>query len=511
MNTILHSSRRASLLRRTLLASAVTLGVAGAVGTGFVIGHSEEARAEAVRVEAPAPADFSTVVERVRPAVVSVQVKTEAEPVSQRGTFRGFEDLPEDSPFYEFFRRFGTPPGFDEEERGERPGARPNLPRRFGMSQGSGFFISEDGYLITNNHVVEGSEEFTILMDDGREFDAKLIGRDERTDLALLKVEGNGFTYVTLATEHPKVGQWALAVGNPFGLGGTVTAGIISAEGRDIGAGPYDNFLQIDAPVNRGNSGGPTFNTRGEVIGVNTAIFSPSGGNVGIAFAIPADTVSDVVDDLRSKGVVTRGWLGVQIQPVTADIAASLGVEETSGALVSDAQESGPAAAAGIESGDIITAVDGTTVKDPKELSQKIAGLEPDRSVKISVLRDGKEQDFDVTLGNLNELDKQTAAKASEPDAKPEPASVDSLGLTLEPNMDGDGVLVAGVADDSPASETGLAAGDVILSVGDRTVATVDDVQEGIDAAKESGREAVLLKVQSERGTRFIGVPFERG
>jgi len=196
---------------------------------------------------------------------------------------------------------------------------------------------------------------------------------------------------------------------------------------------------------------------------------------------------------------------------VTADIAASLGVEETSGALVSDAQESGPAAAAGIESGDIITAVDGTTVKDPKELSQKIAGLEPDRSVKVSVLRDGSTRDFDVTLGNLNELDQQTAATASEPDATPEPASVDSLGLTLEPNLNGDGVTVAGVADDSPASETGLSAGDIILSVGDRTVASVDDVQEGIDAAKESGREAVLLKVQSERGTRFVGVPFERG
>ena len=234
---------------------------------------------------------------------------------------------------------------------------------------------------------------YPVVTQDGKELDAKLIGKDERTDLALLKVEGKDFKYVTFATDKPKVGQWVLAVGNPFGLGGTVTAGIISAHGRDIGSGPYDDFLQIDAPVNRGNSGGPTFNLHGEVVGVNTAIFSPSGGNVGIAFAIPASTVSDIVGDLKDKGIVTRGWLGVQIQPVTDDIAKSLGIENTHGAIVADATADGPAQGAGIKTGDIITKVNGTDVASPKELSETIAKLEPGAKIKVTVMRDGHERE----------------------------------------------------------------------------------------------------------------------
>ena len=304
---------RARRIRNALLASVFTVGLAGATGAGVVLSDSHIARAEAVQVQAPAPADFSAIVETVKPAVVSVQVKTEVEQVARRD-MPNMENIPPE--LREFFRNFGgMPRGFDDEEDGN--GRQPYHPRR-GMSQGSGFFLTEDGYVVTNAHVVEDAREYTVITDDGRELAAKLIGTDERTDLALLKVDGHDFPYVKLATETPKIGQWVLAVGNPFGLGGTVTAGIISAEGRDIGAGPYDNFLQIDAPVNRGNSGGPTFNTKGEVVGVNTAIFSPSGGNVGIAFAIPANTVQEVVSDLRKDGTVTRGWLGVQIQPVTA-------------------------------------------------------------------------------------------------------------------------------------------------------------------------------------------------
>ena len=299
--------------------------------------------------------------------------------------------------------------------------------------------------------------QYTVLMDDGRELDAKLIGKDERTDVALLKVDGQGFKYVSFATEQPKVGQWVLAVGNPFGLGGTVTAGIISAEGRDIGSGPYDNFLQIDAPVNRGNSGGPAFNVHGEVVGMNTAIFSPSGGNVGIAFAIPANTVSEIVGDLKDHGSVTRGWLGVQIQPVTKEIASSLGVKDTEGAIVADASDNGPALKAGIKSGDIITAVDGKAVKDPRSLSQMIAGIEPGKMVTISVLRDGKSQDVKVTLGNLNDFDKTQQASNDQPQSSGvQHGSLAALGLTLEPNPDGEGVRVAGVTDESPASDKGL-------------------------------------------------------
>jgi serine protease Do len=506
------SSLRARRFRNALLASALTIGVAGTTGAGMLLSDSHVALAQPVEAPATvAPSDFTTVVETVKPAVVGVQVRTDMEAVTDRvvpNLPEGFGNLPEDHPFNEFFRRFGAPRGFgDDNDR-----AQPYQPRR-GLSQGSGFFISEDGYLVTNAHVVEDSNEITVVMDDGRELEAELIGTDERTDLALLKVEGNSFAYVKFAQEEAKVGQWVIAVGNPFGLGGTVTAGIISASGRDIGSGPYDNFLQIDAPVNRGNSGGPTFNTKGEVIGVNTAIFSPSGGNVGIAFAIPANTVQEIVSDLRDDGVVTRGWLGVQIQPVTEDIAASLGVQGTDGAIVADAQANGPAKAAGIQAGDIITKVDDTAVKSPKELSETIAGLEPNRKINVTVLRNGQEQQIEVTLGNLNQLDTTQQANA-EPDEAPaevQPGSLDGLGLTVEPNENGDGVVVVGVEDDSPAAENGIRTGDVIVSVGDTAVKSVDDVEKGVSAAQERGREAVLLKVQGENGVRFVGVPLERG
>jgi serine protease Do len=360
--------------------------------------------------------------------------------------------------------------------------------------------------------VVEDSEEISIIMDDGRELDAELVGTDPRTDLALLKVEGDDFTYVSMSEEEPKVGQWVLAVGNPFGLGGSVSAGIISAEGRDIGSGPYDDYLQIDAPVNRGNSGGPAFNTQGEVVGVNTAIYSPSGGNVGIAFAIPADMVREVVSDLRKDGVVTRGWLGVQIQPVTEEIADSLGIEETDGAIVADAQPDGPAEQAGIRSGDIITMVDDDSVADPKALSEMIAHLEPETEVTITVLRDGKERKIDVTLGDLNELDEQLQARAQSGDADGEdadPASLDGLGLTVEESAEG--VVITGVSSDSPAAETGIRAGDIIVSIGSDAVESVEDVEAGIAEAQKQGREAVLFKVEGENGARFVGVPFARG
>jgi len=269
------------------------------------------------------------------------------------------------------------------------------------MSQGSGFFISADGYLVTNNHVVEKGSEIEVLMDDGRTLEAKVVGTDPKTDLALLKVDGKDFPFVELAPQTPRVGDWVVAVGNPFGLGGTVTAGIVSARARDIGAGPYDDFLQIDAPINRGNSGGPTFNLAGEVVGVNTAIYSPSGGSVGVAFAIPATTVRTVVDQLERDGRVSHGYLGVQAQTLTKDLADGLGLSEPRGALVASANPNTPAAKAGLKAGDVITAINGERVADAHELSRKIAGITPGSAVAITYLRGGKERTARAPLATL--------------------------------------------------------------------------------------------------------------
>ena len=446
MTNVANPTTRARRIRNALLASVFTLGIVGAAGTGVLVSNSHLAFAEPVRVDAAAPADFSAIVEQVAPAVVSVQVKTEVAAVSDNVP-EGFDDLPPG--LQDFFRRFQMPgePGDDD---------GPLHPRR-GASQGSGFFITDDGYIVTNSHVVADAKSYQVVTQDGTELDAKLIGKDDRTDLALLKVEGRNFKYVTFARDKPKVGQWVLAVGNPFGLGGTVTAGILSAEGRDIGSGPYDNFLQIDAPVNRGNSGGPTFNVHGEVVGVNTAIFSPSGGNVGIAFAIPAAEVEEIVSDLREHGVVTRGWLGVQIQPVTEDIAKSLGIDETQGAIVADATPEGPAQGAGIKTGDIIVMVNGNAVKGPKELSEMIAKIEPGSKVTVTVMREGSEHNINVTLGNLNDFDKQqqTSSNDEQPAAPTENGSLAALGLKLEPNPEGEGVRVAKVDAESPGGRQG--------------------------------------------------------
>src|SRR4051794_2341089 len=310
------------------------------------------------------PVGFADIVERVKPSVISVKVNIAEKTASKDKDDSANRD--DDSPFQpgspmeRFFRRFGGPDGLPPGLRGGPRGGRGAV-----TGQGSGFFISPDGYAVTNNHVVDGADKVEVTTDDGKTYSAKVIGTDPRTDVALIKVAGRtDFPFAKLSEAKPRIGDWVLAVGNPFGLGGTVTAGIVSASGRDIGNGPYDDFIQIDAPVNKGNSGGPAFNTEGEVMGVNTAIYSPSGGSVGIAFSIPASTVKSVIAQLKDKGTVSRGWIGVQIQPVTADIADSLGLKKAEGALVAEPQANGPAAKAGIESGDVITAVNGEPVKD---------------------------------------------------------------------------------------------------------------------------------------------------
>src|SRR6202047_1506533 len=377
------------------------------------------------------PVGFADIVERVKPSVISVKVNiNEKVATKDDGANNNNDDSPfqPGSPMERFFRRFGGPDGLP-------PGMR-GMPKGRGVvtGQGSGFFISADGYAVTNNHVVDGADKVEVTTDDGKIFKAKVIGTDARTDLALIKVEGgSNFPFAKLSDGKPRIGDWVLAVGNPFGLGGTVTAGIVSASGRDIGNGPYDDFIQIDAPVNKGNSGGPAFNTEGEVMGVNTAIYSPSGGSVGIAFSIPASTVKNVVAQLKDKGTVSRGWIGVQIQPVTPDIADSLGLKKPEGALVAEPQANGPAAKAGIESGDVITAVNGEAVKDARALRRTIGALAPGNAGKLNVLHKGQDKVINLTLGQLpNTLEAKADNDNSDKGGATRGTDVPKLGLTLD-------------------------------------------------------------------------------
>ena len=449
------------------------------------------------------PASFAGVVDHVKGAVVSVKVKTEESKVSYDGEEQPMPNFPKGGPLEKFFHQFGGR-GFGE-QFGDRGGQdRP----RSGLAQGSGFFISADGYVVTNNHVVEHAKEVTIVTADGKSIPARIVGTDPKTDLALLKVkEGSDYPYVSFASQAPRVGDWVIAVGNPFGLGGTVTAGIVSARGRDIGSGPYDDFLQIDAPVNHGNSGGPTFNAEGEVVGVNTAIFSPSGGSVGIGFAIASDVAKSVVQSLKEEGKVARGWLGVQIQPVSQDIADSLGLKDAKGALVAKAEKDAPAAAAGLKEGDVVDSVNGESVADSHDLARKIAALGPKKEAVLSIIRNGSTRTVKVTLGSVPD-DKQ--AKADVPDESSKDAMT-KYGMTLAPaaSVEGagkNGVVVADVDPDGAAAQKGIRTGDVIVEVAGKPVSRPSDVTAAIDTAKADGKKSVLLRVSSEDNMRFVAL-----
>ena len=550
-------SRRLTARRLALLGTTILGLSAGALLVApSVLPNSYVAIAQSQNLARPV--GFADIVERVKPAVISVRVKMEAraQPSADESPF------PPGSQMDQFFRRNSPPDG-----------ANPSPPRSRGFTtgQGSGFFISPDGFAVTNNHVVDKATNVQVTADDGKSYQAKVIGVDQRTDLALIKVEGANFPYVKLSDKSPRIGDWVIAVGNPFGLGGTVTAGIVSARGRDIGSGPYDDFIQIDAPVNKGNSGGPTFDVDGNVIGVNTAIFSPSGGSVGIAFAIPAETVKTVVAQLKDKGSVVRGWIGVQVQPVTAEVAQSLGLKKAEGALVAEPQANGPAAAAGIESGDIITSVNGLAIKDSRELARRIGGLPPGASVKLVVLHKGAEKNVSITLGELpavreannaptpgerdmrrrrdRDQDLQRGPERDEnigprserrrdrdnpgdlrgdrenrgdlrgdrenrgeqrADRGGQRAQMPRLGLSLAPGQNSEGVVIAGVEPDSPAAEIGFKAGDVILDVGGKTVTSPADVRKALFDARTEGKRNVMLRIKSQEGTRFVTIPLDR-
>ncbi len=453
----------------------------------------QAAAAQVDAVGAPAPVSFADIIEKVKATVVGVRVKVEEQGAGNADR----QELPvkPGTPFGEFFRRFGIP--------------LPQTPSpKFETALGSGFFISGDGYIVTNNHVVAHGKSFEVITDDGKTYPAKVIGTDPLTDVALIKVAASrDFPYVKFAETEPRIGDWVLAVGNPFGLGGTVTAGIVSARGRNIGEGPYEEFIQIDAPVNKGNSGGPTFNVKGEVIGVNTAIYSPSGGFVGVAFDIPAATVKLVAQQLKEKGHVTRGWIGVEIQKVTPTIAEAIGLKKAAGALVTKVNKESPASKAGVEAGDVITALNSQPVEDPGDLARKIAAIAPGTSVTFGVFRNGQEKSLAVILGQLPPSVEKPAPQ------KPEaPREQSSIGLTLVPagtiaGAGEHGLLVIGVNPRGPAADSGVQVGDLILSVGGHPVETVDDVNKLVAEAHSQSKRAILLRIKRDDTTIFVAIP----
>ncbi len=497
---------RRHLSARTGRRALIAIGCAGALGLAFAVPNG----AGVLRTEPAyaqdanrAPASFADVAEKVRPAVVSVFTKGT---VVEEPDGRNYQipELPKDHPFHDFFDQF----------RKNFPNGQPQ--HRLERAQGSGFLISPDGYVVTNNHVIDKASEISVTFESEEKYTATVVGTDQRTDIALLKIKGNKKfnRYLQFAPTQPRVGDWVLAVGNPFGLGGTVTAGIVSAGGRTIGAGPYD-YLQIDAAVNRGNSGGPAVNLNGDVIGVNTAIYSPSGGNVGIAFAIPSQLAQKVVEELKSTGKVSRGWLGVTIQDVNQDIAESLGMKQTKGALITKIMEDGPSAKSDLKVRDVVVQVNGEQIDNSRDLARKIADLHPDSSAKLQVVRDGKEQAINVKLGTFPSSDKLAAlTEEDDNNGGSEHEQMKDLGLTLSPatEVEGageEGVAVTDVDQSSEAADKGLKAGDVILEVGGKKVSSTKDVVDGVREARNKGRKAVLLQLRSDRQTRFVALSLE--
>ncbi|MBR0684008.1 Do family serine endopeptidase [Roseomonas eburnea] len=473
-------------LRRSALAAGMLAFALGTTALTAIPGTAQQVpapvAAAAARVAAP---DFAEVAGRVGPSVVRVLT-------TERAAAATAEVPPElrGSPMEEMFRRFG---GREAPQQGQRR-----------AGQGSGFIVQADGYIVTNAHVVGENAEVRVVLADARELPARVVGRDTATDIALLKVEA-GAPLPALAfgdSDRTRVGEWVMAMGNPFGLGGTVTAGIVSARGRQIGAGPYDDFIQTDASINPGNSGGPLFNAAGEVVGVNTAIFSPSGGNIGIGFAVPSKMVQNVVAQLREHGAVQRGWLGVSLQPMDRDLATALRVEDAKGALVAGVEPESPAARAGLRAGDVVTAIDGRRVENPRDLAAGVADVAPGRTATLAVLRDGTAIEQAVQIGT--HPSSRAAGKPGTPAAQP------SIGIGLAPRPQG-GVAITRVEPGSVAAERGLMPGDVVLRAGDREAKEPRDVAEAVSAARTAGRPSIALQVEREGARRFVAIPLNAG
>ncbi len=468
----------------------------------------------------PAPDSFADLAARLLPSVVNIST---TQTLKTAGGDQGNPDMPQfppGSPFEQFFHDFL--------ERNLPKGEHPDLTPRKATSLGSGFIVDPSGYIVTNNHVIADADEITVILHDNTNLKAKVIGRDTKTDIALLKVKTDKpLSAVNWGdSDTARVGEWVLAIGNPFGLGGSVTAGILSARQRDINSGPYDDFLQTDAPINRGNSGGPMFNMDGQVIGINTAIYSPSGGSIGIGFAIPSALAKEVVVELKDETdhTVHRGWLGVRIQAVTDEIAESLGLSKARGALVASVSDKGPAQAAGIQAGDVILSFDGKEVSDMRRLPRLVAETPVDKSVPVKLWRKHAETTVAVKVGRLDESDQQQAnakggGKKSQPGAG---GVVKTLGLTLSGvtselkdkyalGEDAKGVVVVGVAKGSSAGDKGFHPGDLIMEAAQEEVKSPEDLAAKIDEARKAGRKSILLLVQRQGDLRFIALRIDQG
>jgi serine protease Do len=456
-------------------------------------------------IESGAPFSFADLVERVSPAVVTVTVEQEINAAAGMNP----QDLPE--PFRDFFNQYGQQNG----------GKQFNIPRK-AVAMGSGFIIDKAGFIVTNNHVVESAKSIKVKLADGREFDAKLIGADAATDVAVLKVKADrSLPTVDFGDDHQlRVGDWVIAVGNPFGLSNTVTAGIVSSIGRDVGNGPYTNFIQIDAPINRGNSGGPTFDIRGKVIGMNSMIFSPSGGSVGIGFAIPASTVRGIVEQLKSHGKVARGWLGVEVQAITPEMAASFGSKDLKGAIVANIVPGGPAAKAGFRQGDLVVAINGAAVDDSRDLTRRVAALQAGTTATFTVVREGSKQELTAKVGLRK--DEQVASNDNPDQPASAPATTaEAMGLGLAavtPDVrrtynlgpDAAGVVITKVDPNSDAADKGIQPGDMVVSVANKPVHSPQELKTRVADAKAAGRTAVLVLVNGQNGQRFIALKIDQ-
>lgn len=507
-------NRKAS--RRTTLLASVALVALGAIAVPVLEPYAVNAATEATAVPAApgslvtADGSYSAIVKQDKPAVVTVMVEVkpgEDQNAQMQGQMPpGMED---------FFRRFfgdnGPMPG--------GPQGGPQQQQRVQRALGSGFIISPDGVIVTNNHVIDKASKITVTLDDGKQYKAKLLGADPRTDLAVLKIDAKNLPTLQWGdSDTAEVGDKVIAIGNPFGVGTTVTAGIISARGRDLHNGPYDDFLQVDAAINHGNSGGALINTSGQVIGITAAIYSPNDGSVGVGFAIPSDMARKIVGELEKDGTIQRGYLGVMIQPVTEDIAQAVGLSDKGGALVSAVTADTPAAKAGLKVGDVILSVDGKDVSTPRDLSLRIAETKPGDKADLTVWRDGGKTSVDVTTASLPD-EMQTASAAPTPQEK-SPAAVPELGLQVQPIQPDErdqlgladnqnGVVVTEIDPNSDAADKGLQPGDVILSVNSAPVTSVGDVEKAVKATEKSGHDVALLLIARQGTQQFVALPIK--